>query len=141
MAVTNPPAHHGNKGVLYMSTSRAGAMKPVALISEWTLDMASDKVETTALGDRNKTYCQGLRDTKGSLTGFWNSLDDAMFAAAESGDGIMLGIYPSELDPATYFVGPAWLDVNIKGGVASAVSLEGTFSANGAWTRSGTSVP
>jgi len=131
--MANPPAHHGNTGLLYMSTSRAGAMQPVALISEWSLDMTRDMVETTSLGDTNKAYVAGLKDLKGSLSAFWTATDDTLFAASESIDGIQLGIYPAAGSP-TFFAGPAWLSVSVKGGVSSAVSIDGTFTGNGAWT-------
>lgn len=133
----NPPAWHGKDGLLYMSKVRGGPLSIVALLSEWSLDMATDKVETTALSDLNKTYVQGLKDTKGTLSGFWNSLDDTMFDAAESTTGVDILIYPTIVTTTTSFKGPAWLDVSIKGGVNAAVTIEGTFTANGAWTRVG----
>jgi len=132
----NPPATHGKDGLLYMNAARGGPLVPIALITEWSLDMATDKVESTALGDKNKTYIQGLKDLKGTLSGFWNKLDDVLFEAAESGTGVDLLIYPSTLSTLC-FGGPAWLDISIKGGVAAGVTLDGSFSANGAWTRSG----
>ena len=137
MPVTNPPAHHGKSGLLYISTAKAGALAQLALISEWSLDMATDKVETTALGDTNKTYVQGLKDVKGSFTGFFNDQDDALFDAADSPDGVMILLYPVAGLPI-YWTGPAWLDASIKGSVTTAVGVTGTFSANGAWTRQST---
>lgn len=138
--VTNPPAQHGKNSRLFISTSRAGALKQVALLSEWTIDMSSDKVETTALSDTNKTYVKGLKDLKGTLSGFWDDTDDALFAAADSEDGIMMAIYPKN-DDGTYWAGPAWLDASIKGGVTAAVAVDGTFSANGSWSHQFTAVP
>jgi hypothetical protein len=131
----NPPAHHGKEGVLALAVDDGVAVPAaVALLSEWTLDMATDKVETTALGDANKTYVQGLKDVKGTFSGFWDSVDDLLFEAAESDKGVKMEIWPSKLS-AVCFAGPAWLDVSIKGGVTSAVTVDGTFSAKGAWTR------
>jgi len=130
----NPPAIHGKGGVLYVSETRNGAVKAVALITEYTFDRTSDKVETTSLGDRNKTYVKGLDNCEGTFTGHFDSTDDTLFVAAESPDGVMIELYPNVDSPAC-FKGPAWLDVSIKGGVSSAVTIDGKFSANGSWTR------
>lgn len=135
--MTNPPAHHGKSGLIYISTAAAGALSQLALISEYSLDMTTDKVETTALGDKNKTYVQGLKDVKGTFTGFFNSADDSLFDAADSTDGIQMLIYPVAGIP-DYWQGPAWLDASIKGSVTTAVSVSGSFSANGAWSRNST---
>jgi hypothetical protein len=136
----NPPGTHGNKGLIAISTTATGTVAPLVLIAEWTLDMARDLVETTALGDSNKTYVAGLKDLKGTFTGFWDALDDSIFEAADSPDGIKMEIYPS-ITNAGCWKGPAWLDVSVKGGVSSAVSIDGTFSANGAWTRTPQGTP
>jgi len=130
----NPPAVHGKGGVLYVSETRNGPVKAVCLISEYTLDRTSDKVETTSLGDTTKRYVKGLDDCKGTFTGHMDFTDDTLFAAAESPDGVMLELYPSVDSPAC-FKGAAWLDVSVKGGVSSSVAIDGNFSANGAWTR------
>lgn len=133
----NPPAHHGKSGLIYISTTATGSMAPLSLISEWSLDMTTDKVETTALTDKNKTYVQGLKDIKGTFTGFFDSTDDSLFDAADSADGIQMLIYPVAGIP-DYWSGPAWLDASIKGSVTTAVGVSGSFSANGAWSRNGT---
>ena len=52
---TNPPATWQGRH-RSISTTKIGTVAAVALITEWTLDRTSDKVETTALGDANKTY-------------------------------------------------------------------------------------
>ena len=131
---TNPPATHGKDGVIAISTSGAGTPAPMALITDWTLDMATDTVETTALGDANKTYVQGLKDIKGTFTGQFNALDDGIFEAADSTDGVQIEIWPSVNSPIS-FTGPAWLNVSIKGGVSAAVTVDGSFTAKGAWSR------
>jgi hypothetical protein len=131
---TNPPASHGKNGVLMVSTTAAGPVTAVALITEWSIDRTSDKVETTALGDNNKTYVKGLDDVKGTFSGQWDSTDDTLFEAAESPNGVLIELYP-DVANAFCLKGPAWLDVSIKGGVSAAVTIDGNFSANGSWTR------
>jgi hypothetical protein len=131
---TNPPAVHGKGGVICIAPTRTGTPVPVALVGEWSLDRSSDKVETTSLGDKNKTFVKGLDNVEGTFTGQFNQLDDTLFEAAESADGCLMEIWPNEFSEAC-FSGPAWLDVSIKGGVSAAVTIDGSFSANGSWTR------
>jgi hypothetical protein len=134
VAVPNNPGTHGKEGVIAIKMGVAVEYTPIGLIQEWALDMATDKVETTALGDPNKTYVVGLKDLKGTATAFWDRLDDTIFEAAESLVGCELAIWPSRGSPVCWN-GPAWLDASIKGGVTSAVTIDISFSANGAWTR------
>ena len=97
--------------------------------------MATDKVDVTAFGDPNKTYVQGLRDIKGSISGWWDSADDSLFDASESADGMKLYLYPASTASTIYFYGPAWMDASIDVGATGAVSVSGNFVANGAWSR------
>jgi hypothetical protein len=126
---------HGSKGVAYVSTTGSGTATQVLSLNNWTLDMATDTVEVTAFGDANKTYVQGLRDIKGTLSGFWDSVDDTLFDGSESTDGVKLYLYPSSTYATAYFYGPAWLSASIAVPATGAVTITGSFSANGAWGR------
>ena len=53
--------------------------------------MATDKVETTSLGDANKRYVMGLKDLSGSFTAFWDRLDDVLFDCADSPTRLLPG--------------------------------------------------
>lgn len=126
--------YHGKKGVAYISTTGTGNAAAVTL-TEWSLDMATDKVEVTSMGDANKQYVQGLKDISGSLSGMWDSAEDTLLDASESSDGVKIYLYPSSDAPTIYFYGPAWLDASISNSVSGAVSLSGSFVANGSWGR------
>lgn len=130
-----PTAYHGKGGVVYMSTTGAGTAVNVVLLSSWSLDKGTDTVETTAFGDPNKTYVQGLPDISGQLSGFFDSATDQLFDASESTDGVKMYLYPTSLAPTIYFYGPAWLDASITTEVSGAVKISGKFKANGAWGR------
>lgn len=125
----------GRKGVVYLSTSGSGNATSVLKLTTWSLDQSTDKIEVTAFGDTNKTYVQGLKDVKGSFSGFWDDTETKPFTAADSTDGCKMYLYPSGDAPTKYWYGPAWLDVSIETGVAAAVSISGNFAANGAWGR------
>jgi len=134
-APTNNPGTHGKEGVIAAKLTAGGTYVAIGNISEYTLSLVQDKVETTSLGDVNKRYVTGLRDTSGSASLYWDRLDDTVFDLAESPTGCFLAIYPST-GSAVGWEGPAWVDASIKAGVTSAVSIDMTFVANGAWTRS-----
>lgn len=127
--------YHGQKGVVYGSTTGTGTAINMVSLSAWTLNMATDKVEVTAFGDPNKTYVQGLRDIQGTLSGFWDSADDSLFDAAESADGMKLYLYPASTAATIYFYGPAFIDASIEVSATGACTVNGNFVAAGAWSR------
>ncbi|MES2360154.1 MAG: hypothetical protein V4529_17565 [Gemmatimonadota bacterium] len=125
----------GRKGVVYLSTSGSGTASSVLKLTDWSLDQSTDKIDVTAFGDANKTYVQGLKDVKGTFSGFFDDTEAKPFTGADSSDGVKLYLYPSSDAAGKYFYGPAWLDVSIKTGVAGAVAMSGNFAANGSWGR------
>jgi len=133
-APVNSPGTHGKEGIVALKMNSGDPYVAIGNVSDWALSMATDKVETTALGDANKRYVVGYKDTTGTFTAFFDKLTDVIFDAADSPNGCYLAIYPSALS-AQCWEGPAWLDASIKGGVSSAVTIDASFSANGAWTR------
>jgi len=127
--------YHGKAGVVYLSTTGSGAATTTTSLSGWTLDLATDKVEVTCFGDANKTYVQGLKDVKGTLSGFLDDAGLSIFTAADSTDGIKMYLYPSSAAPTVYWYGPAWLDASCAVPVAGANTLSGNFVASGSWGR------
>lgn len=127
--------YHGGKALIYGSTSGTGAATALISMSSWSLDKSTDKVEVTAFGDTNKVYVQGLPDIKGTIAGFFDSGDDSLFDGADSTDGVKLYLYPSSQCTTVYHYGPAWLDASMSVDVKGAVTVKGSFVANGAWSR------
>lgn len=127
--------YHGRRGRILLSTTGSGTASAVLSLTEWALNMPTDRVEVTAFGDSNKTYVQGLRDISGTFSGFWNDAETKIFTAAQSSDGVKLYLYPDfENAPTKFASGPAWLDASMTVGVAAAAAISGSFAANGAWT-------
>lgn len=127
--------YHGKGGAAYLSTTGSGDAAPAVSLSQWSLDRTTDKVPVTAFGDTNKVYVQGLPDIKGTLSGFFDDTNDALFDGAESNDGVKMYLYPSTLAPSHYHFGPAWLDASIEVDVNGAVGVKGSFVAAGSWGR------
>lgn len=127
--------YHGKKQVVYISTTGAGTAISLPGLTRWSLDKATDKEEVSAGGDANKVYVQGLPDLKGTISAWFEDTNDMLFDASESADGIKLYLYPSSDAPTIYHYGPAWLDASIDVPATGAISLSGSFVANGAWGR------
>jgi hypothetical protein len=125
----------GGKGLVLLSTTASGVAITAVSLSQWTLDRSTDKVEVTAFGDLNKTFVQGLPNIQGTLTGFFDSADDALFDGADSTDGVKLYLYPSSLATTIYHYGTAWLDASISVDVKGACTVTGSFVAAGSWGR------
>lgn len=127
--------YHGRAGKLYMAADGTGNAVNITPLTKWSVSFTRDKVEVTALTDANKQYVQGLADVSGSFSGFYDDVETAkIFTAAASSNGSKLYLYPSNDAMTKYFYGPAWIDVSdFTVDVGGAVSISGTFSANGAW--------
>ena len=102
-------------------------------MATFTLNSPTDKVEVTAFQDTNKVYVQGLADISGELSGFWDDTSDVLYDASKSDDGVKMYLYPSSDAMTKYFYGPAWVDFSLESGVSAAVTISGSFVANGAW--------
>lgn len=126
-------AYPGRKGVIYMSTTAAGAATNVVQMNAWTLNRQTDKIEITSFGDTNKTYVQGLPDVQGTFSGFWNDTETKPFTGAASSDGVKIYLYPSSDITTKYAYGTAWLDCNIENGVNGAVTISASFAAASSW--------
>ena len=127
--------YSGGKGLVLLSTTGTGTAIAAVSLSQWSLDRKTDKVEVTAFGDLNKVYVQGLPDIQGSLAGWFDSADDALFDGADSADGVKLYLYPSSLATSIYHYGPAWLDASSDVDVKGACAVSGSFVAAGSWGR------
>lgn len=125
--------YHGKQGALYLSTSASGTASPAVGLTNWSLNLAVDRVETTEFGADNKTYVQGYKDVSGTFSGFWDSSSDVFWDAADSVDGVKLYLYPSRDADDIYWYGPAWVDASIDVSNSGAVSISGSFAANGAF--------
>lgn len=129
--------YHGRNGIVYLSSTGTGTASSVLSLTTWSLDMSRDTVEVTSFGDTNKAYVVGLKDISGDFEGFWNDAESKLFSGADSSDGVKLYLYPSTNATSKYAYGPAWLDVSIETGVSDAVSISGSFVANGQWHTTG----
>jgi len=135
-APVNNEGTHGKHGIVALKMLAGDPYVAIGSVSDWTLNMAKDKVETSALGSANKTYVMGLKDLSGNFTAFGDRITDVIFDASDTELGCFLAFWPYGALSNQGWEGPAHLDASIKGGITSAVTIDATFVANGAWTRS-----
>jgi hypothetical protein len=126
---------HGKSGRILMSTTGSGAVSAITQ-SQWELDMGQDQAEVTSFGDGNKTYVTGLKDLKGTFSGFLETAEETIFQAADSADGAKLYLYPDASNhPSKYWYGTANISGQISVSATGAIATSGSFSARGTWTR------
>jgi len=128
---------HGSRGVVKLDPTGVGGATALAVASlnSWTLDMARDKVDVTAFGDANKQYVQGLPDIKGSIGGWYDNTDLAMFDVAMGDTPAWLELLPDGLAATHFWSGLAYLDASVNVSATGAVSVTSNYVGAGLWTR------
>jgi len=121
-----------------MDPAGGNATVIVASMNNWTLDLAREKVDVTAFGDRFKQYVQGLPDIKGTIKGWWDAAASrSLFSAALGEVPVTLKLIPSLLDASDFFQGPGYLDASIEVAADGAVAINGNFAGAGDWSTPG----
>jgi hypothetical protein len=123
---------HGRNGMVYIGLANNVAAQPAAYLSDWTVNMTTQKVDVTALGDTNVTYVAGLPNADGDFTGFYDTATAQTYAAAQDGLSRNFYLYPSLINsvaPEQYFFGTILADFTVAGGVSSAVTMKSSWSA------------
>jgi hypothetical protein len=126
--------YHGGRSIAYIAVG-AGTSAVAVSLSQWSLNSTADTVDVTAFGDSNKQYVQGLKDMSGSLSGWFDSADDWLFAGSESTTGVTMALYPSRDLMTCFHAGPALMSAAIDVPVSGAISIKSDWKATGPWTR------
>jgi hypothetical protein len=115
---------------------------PVVVVSlnHWTASFKTAREDVSCFGDTNKVYVPGLKDITGTLEGFWNSTELALFDGADAPAPGLLQLVPNMNEALFYWKGKAYLDADIDC-TLSAPKVKGTFAAAGPWTGPTQTVP
>lgn len=125
--------YHGRNGRLYLSTSGSGTASPVASLRSWSVEFSRQRADATAFGDANLVRLPGLPDINGRYQGVYDDTTiNTLYQASQSADGCKIYLYPST-DVAHYFYGPAWIDIGVETPIGDAITVSGSFTANGSW--------
>jgi hypothetical protein len=123
-------------------TGRNGSVKydplgvtPVALIAlnTWKLSLKTDFEDVSCFGDTNKVYIPGMRDISGSIGGFWDSTNVALFTATAVDTPGRLELAPNKTEATAIFGGKAFIDADIDCSLG-APKVSSSFRAAGPWT-------
>jgi hypothetical protein len=127
----------GRYGLVKWDSVPASPVSPAAIASlnGWKLSVKPDYEDVTCFQDTNKVYVPGLRDVSGSLSGFWNSSDRALFAASQAETPGYLELYPNNTSAEVeyLFAGLAYLDADIDATAKGAPKITGNIRAAGPW--------
>jgi hypothetical protein len=117
-------------GRLYVGIASGSATaEPVAFISKWTFNAATDTYDVTALGDGNKTYVAGLPDAQGTFNGFFDDGTTQTYAAASDSVARRFYLYPDTPATSDYWFGTAFFDFSAEGDVGGPVTISGSWKA------------
>ncbi len=132
-----PDRLHGKNGQIKMDPTGVGGVTAVvvASLNKWDLDMAKDHVKVTCFGDTNQVYVDGLPDIKGTYAGMYDPADGLVIFDVIAGSvAPWLEMIPNALDPTNVFSGKGLMDGKISVDSNGAVTIGGSFVANGPWT-------
>ena len=116
----------------------AGGSTPVEVLSlnAWTGDFKTEYEDVTCFGDVNRVYIPGMKDAGGTIGGFFNSAELALFEAAEQDTPGLLKLIPSSTEATVFWSGKAYIDASIDASL-SAPKVSGTWKAAGPFLLSG----
>jgi len=118
--------------VKYSADGIAPAVEIIS-INAWTASFKTEYEDVSCFGDENRVYIPGLRDSKGSLSGFWNSAEITLFEAAIATVPGTLELVPNSSEPTFFWSGLAYLDAEVDCSLA-APKISGEWVAAGPWT-------
>jgi hypothetical protein len=129
---------HGIHGDILMDPAGGSTLVTVASLNSWDLDLSKNRIKVTCFNDVNHVYVDDLPDLKGNYGGYYDAADglvifDAIFGTVK----VTLELRPDVADIVNVFKGKASIDGKINVSVDGAVTLGGTFTASGPWTRPG----
>ena len=99
-------------------------------LNAWTGDFKTEYEDVTTFGDTNRVYVPGLKNAEGTLAGFWNSAELALFEAAELETPGLLKLVPNNTEPTFFWTGLAYMDASIDCSL-QAPKVSGTWKAAG----------
>jgi len=102
----------------YAGGARIAAFRGLTLDSDHMPEEWIGAVNTT-FGSVNREYLPGLKNAEGTLAGFFNSAELALFEAAEQDTPGLLKLLPSSTEAAVYWSGPAYMDASIDASLAA----------------------
>jgi hypothetical protein len=122
----------GRYGQVSYDPTGGASLVPLVSINDWKGSFKPDYEEVSCFGDTNKVWLPGLMNIDGTFSGFWNSADLTLWAAAMSPTPGMLQLMPNLTEAAFFWQGLAYMAADIDC-TLKAPKVTGTFKAAGSW--------
>jgi len=126
----------GRYGSVSYDPAGGAALVEIISINAFTLDEETEMEDVSCFGDQNRVYVPGLKDLKGTLGGYWNSSELALWKAADSGTPGMLCLRPNNQETGFKWQGLAYLNASIDCSMA-APKVSGKWAAAASWAVPG----
>ena len=118
--------------VLWDATGGSTPVK-IASLNAWTGEFKTEFEDVTCFGDVNRVFVPGMKSAEGTIGGFYNSADVAIFEAAEQSTPGFLKLVPNNTEPTFFWSGQAYMDASIDASL-QAPKVTGTWKAAGPFT-------
>lgn len=125
----------GKNGRLYVAIASGGTAEPIAFITKFNINAATDKIKQTAFGDANQVYGSGLPDSQGAYEGWYDDATQQLLTAAQDGVARKWYFYPSTNDTTKYWYGTALFDFGLDEAYDAGVAIKGSWAAATTTTR------
>jgi hypothetical protein len=113
-----------------MALASGGTAQPIAFLSSYSINFATEKAEVTAFGDDNKVYVSGLPDASGEFAGFYDDATVQTYTAALDGVKRKFYLYPDNSSNGKYWHGEILPDFSVNGAVNGAVQITSSWNAS-----------
>lgn len=112
-----------------MAIASGGTAEPIAFLSTFEANFASDRFEVTSFGDTGKAYVAGLPDAQGSFNGFYDTATAQTYTAATDGVARKFYFYPIASTASQYWFGTAFFDFSASFDVGGAATCSGSWAS------------
>ncbi len=123
---------HGRNALVYLQGAGAQA-QPFSNAADYDISATFPTVDATALGDDWETKLRGTMSWTGTINGPLDTSVTLPWDALVTSTTVPrnLYLYPDKNNTATYYYGTAFVDVNVKGGVAAAQTFSSKVTGTG----------
>ena len=126
---------HGKAAVVYLGSATGQAAVSLGEQIDWSIDFTMALVDVTPLTSIWKTFVKGLQEWTGTLSGNFDIVNTALWAASTDTGVENFYLYPQG-SSGTYYYGTAWVQLGkiAEGGVAKKASNTVKLTGHGALT-------
>ena len=126
----------GRNGKVQWDPAGGAALVPIISVKGFKANFETEYEDVSCFGNKNRVWLPGLGNAEGSLEGFWNSAELALFRAAMATTPGTLQLMPNETESAYFFQGPAYMSASIDASL-DAPKISATWKAAGDWVVPG----